>query len=70
MKVGDLVQKMDPWKVYNDWMDFDNDDEPILVLRIAECGSTALFRHLWTDVERWDTCTYYEVISESSNESR
>jgi len=65
VKVGDLVQKMNPWKVYNDWMDFDNDDEPILVLRVAECETTVLLRHLWTGVERWDACQGYEVISES-----
>jgi hypothetical protein len=65
MKVGDLVQKMNPWKVYNDWMDFPNDDEPILVLRVADCKMTALFRHLWTGIERWGACEDYEVISES-----
>lgn len=65
MKVGDLVQKVNPWKVYNDWMDFPNDEEPILVLRVAERETTALLQHLWTGLVRWDKVMYYEVISES-----
>ena len=65
MKAGDLVQKMNPWKVHNDWMDFPNDDEPILVLRVSDCLTTVLLRYLWTNKESWDTRKDYEVISAS-----
>ena len=34
VKVGDIVQKKNPWKAHNDWMDFDNEPEPALVLEI------------------------------------
>ena len=69
MKVGDLVQKVNPWKRMNHWMDFDNEEEPILVLRIGDCARTgdslALLQALWTNIQFWDKIDDYEVISES-----
>ena len=65
MEVGDLVQKMNPWKCANHWMDFDNEAEPILVLRIGDCAQTALLQALWTNMQFWDKIDDYEVISAS-----
>ena len=68
MKVGDLVRRMNAWKKHNAWMDFDSDQEPILVLRVVLEPTgyrTALVQSLWTNIQFWGKCADYEVISES-----
>ena len=68
VKAGDIVQKLNPWKKHNAWLDFDSDNEPILVLRV-ELGCGTLYRmrcvSLRTNRQFWDKCNDYEVISES-----
>ena len=68
VKAGDIVQKLNPWKKHNAWLDFDSDNELILVLRV-ELGCGTLYRmrgvSLRTNRQFWDKCNDYEVISES-----
>ena len=64
VKVGDIVQKKSPWRAHNDWMDFDNEPEPALVLEIK--GDDLKVMWLWRSHTKWQTglrkC--WEVLSE------
>ena len=53
VKVGDLVQKKNPWKAHNDWLDFDYDPEPALVLEIM--GDCLKVMWLWKNYEQWQS---------------
>jgi hypothetical protein len=64
VKIGDIVQKKNPWTAHNPWMGFDNEPEPALVLEIK--GDSLKVMWIWKNYEQWQSnlSRDWEVMSE------